>query len=218
LPGAAVELTTCGTIPGSNTVYVAGRCSTGPYLATATYSGGSWSGWTQQAFTRSSTGRTILAADFIQVGSAIHGVVVGTREDPAEGGLAMYSSDGGANWINIPIESAAEGADFLAVAIGTSLDQVRVTTSNGKLLERQTNGNLDVETVTIPAGVVLRGLDYKSGTWVACGDGGTVLLRTGSTWTTPKSQTSTRLNAVVFDAADHGFVIGQQSHLAEYTD
>ena len=218
LPGTTVELHPCGTIPGSNTVFIAGRCSTGPYLATITHSGGSWGAWTQQTFTRSTAGRTIKAADFIQVGSAIHGVVVGTREDPTETGLAMYTENGGSSWINIPVTSAVNGSDHLAVAIGTSLDQVRVTTSNGKLLERQTNGDLEVETVSIPANVVLRGLDYKAGTWVACGDKGTVLLRSGSSWTSPKSQTSTVLYSVSFDAADHGFLIGLQSFLGEYTD
>ena len=116
------------------------------------------------------------------------------------------------------VNSAGNGADYLGVAVISTLDDMRVTTSNGKILKRDTNGVLVPESLSIPSSVALRGITDRAGTRVACGDNGTVLMNTGSGWTTAKSQNSETLYSVCFDAADHGFVIGQQALLAEYSD
>ena len=100
-----------------------------------------------------------------------------------------------------------------------------VVGQNGLVLEREATGFEPVDAssftalgLTVELGdvqVLLNGshVDLRIG-----GHEGTVLFRDAGVWTQPRSYTNNPIHQVVFQDSDHGFALGQNFVVLEYTD
>ena len=135
-----------------------------------------------------------------------------------------FTTEAGGSWSQIPVNTTGQETLLDVMTWGDGSTAV-VVGQNGLVLEREATGFEPVDAssftalgLTVELGdvqVLLNGshVDLRIG-----GHEGTVLFRDAGVWTQPRSYTNNPIHQVVFQDSDHGFALGQNFVVLEYTD
>lgn len=186
---------------GSSTFYAVGG---GGKVIKSTDSGETWSEMTAAGE------KDLLGVSFA---SASTGYVVGMNQN------VHMTGNGGTSWTAVPV-TGGMGESFHDVQTWDDGTEAILVSQFGGVFEKTDTRFIKQDLGSAAVSAHLNDVEVLSDGDVVriCGENGTVLFRDSGTWTRVRSQTNDPLWKLSFDAADHGFGIGQSFVIVEYTD